>query len=134
MANHIMTRPVSSRILLATSSLHRDIEAGHRTPSLETLAFIVEGIGLLQQQLQSPDAVSEDTVLAVINLWTYEVTLSMGFATQDQNVPKSLAKNVQTHLNGLERSIRWRGGLRNLAPETLWHLAWCVSTMPGYSP
>ena len=134
MANHVMTRPVSSRILLAISSLYRDIERGQRTPSSGTLALVVKGIGLLQQQLKSADIVSDDTILAMINLWAYEATLSMGFATEDHIVPKTLSNNIQTHLSGLQRSIRCRGGLRSLSSETLWQMAWCVSTMPGYSP
>jgi hypothetical protein len=134
MANHIMARPVSSRILLATSSLNRDIERGHRGPTPDTLALVVEGISLLQQQIQRPDAVSDDAILTVLNLWAYEVTLSMGFPTENQNFPKSLTHNIQTHLNGLQRSIKCYGGMQNLSSETLWLLAWCVSTMPGYWP
>lgn len=132
-ANHIMTQPVASRILLAVSSLNRDIEGGHLTPSGDTLALVVAGIGLLQQQIQRPNNVSDDTVLAVLTLWAYEVTLSMGLATEKQAIPKTLTKNIQTHLTGLQRLIKCRGGLRNLSSESLWLLAWCVSTMPGYS-
>ena len=77
---------------------------------------------------------SDDTILAVINLWTDEGTLAMGLASEDQTVPASLTNNNQAHLDGLQRSIKCRGGLRNLSPEALWHLAWCVSTMLGYLP
>ncbi|EXJ69485.1 uncharacterized protein A1O5_07521 [Cladophialophora psammophila CBS 110553] len=142
MVNHIMTRSVSARILLAISSLHRDIETGQQTPSSETLSLILEGIGLLKEHLQRPSGVSDDTVLAVLNLWAYEVTLSIGStrsgpesdSTEGRILPKSLTYNIQTHLNGLQRSINCRGGLRNLSPETLWLLAWCICTLPGYSP
>ncbi|OCT48189.1 hypothetical protein CLCR_04040 [Cladophialophora carrionii] len=134
MAHHIMTRPVSSRILLAISSLNHDIETGHREPTSDTLALVVEGISLLQQHIQRSDAVSEDAILTVLNLWAYEVTLSMGFPTENQKLPQSVTHNIQTHLNGLQRSIKCFGGVQNLSSETLWLLAWCVSTMPGYWP
>ena len=129
-ADHIMTRPASARILLAISSLNRDIEIGYRTPSSDTLGLILEGIRLLKEQIQRPDSVSDDSILAVMSLWAYEVTLSMGSrgldanSTQEQILPKSLTNNIQTHMNGLQRSIRCLGGLRNLSPETLWLLAW----------
>ncbi|KIX96205.1 uncharacterized protein Z520_07983 [Fonsecaea multimorphosa CBS 102226] len=137
--NHVIPRAVPARILLAISSLHRDIEVGHQTPSSVTLNLVLEGIGSLKEHLKSPSAVSDDTILAVINLWAYEVTLSIGSArseslAQGRMLPKSLTDNIQTHLNGLRRSIECRGGLRNLSPETLWLLAWCVCTLPGYSP
>jgi hypothetical protein len=134
MANHMINRPVSSRILLAIGSLNHDIEVGHRTPSLATLAFVVEGIRLLQQQLQISHGVSDDAILAVISLWTYEATVAMGFPGEGQEVPESLSNNIQTHLKGLHRSIMCRGGLRTLSPQTLWLLAWNLSTMPGCSP
>ncbi|KAJ9614544.1 hypothetical protein H2200_002681 [Cladophialophora chaetospira] len=133
MANHIMTQPASSQILLAISSLSHDIECGHQTPSLDTLGLIVDGIRLLQEQLQQPDAVSDDTILAVLSMWSYEVTLTTMFESENQTIPKTMTNNIQTHLCGLQRSITCRGGLRNLSPETLWLLAWCISTMPGYS-
>ncbi|EXJ54602.1 hypothetical protein A1O7_09943 [Cladophialophora yegresii CBS 114405] len=134
MAQHIMTRPVSSRILLAISSLNHDIERGHREPTSDTLALVVEGIGLLQQQIRRPDAMSEDAILTVLSLWAYEVTLSMGVPSENQRFPKSLTHNVHTHLNGLQKSIKCCGGIQNLSSETMWLLAWCVSTMPGYWP
>ncbi|OAG37098.1 hypothetical protein AYO21_08746 [Fonsecaea monophora] len=140
--NHIIPRAVPARILLAISSLHHDIDAGHQTPSSTTLSLMLKGISSLKEQLKSPLAVSDDTILAVINLWVYEVTLSIGSsksgsssgANQGRILPKSLTDNIQTHLNGLQRFIVCRGGLRNLSPETLWLLAWCVCTLPGYSP
>ncbi|OQU98273.1 hypothetical protein CLAIMM_04082 [Cladophialophora immunda] len=142
LVNHVIPRAVPARILLAISSLHHDIEVGHQTPSSETLSLVLEGISSLKEHLQSPSAVSDDTILAVINLWAYEVTLSIGSArsgtdtasAQGKIIPKSLTDNIQTHLHGLQRSIECRGGLRNLSPETLWLLAWCVCTLPGYSP
>ncbi|OAP55303.1 hypothetical protein AYL99_10276 [Fonsecaea erecta] len=142
MVNHVIPRTLPARILLAISSFHRDIEAGHPKPSSGTLSLILEGIGSLKEHLKSPSAVSDDTILAVINLWEYEVTLSMGSArsgadtgsTQENILPKSVTENIRTHLTGLQRSIECHGGLHSLSPETLWLFAWCVCTLPGYSP
>lgn len=134
MAKYMMTREIPSRILLSVSSIHQDIASGHQGPGPETLSLMVEVIRLLQQQLQRPDGVCDDTILTVTCLWNYEVTVSMGFPNRKQTVDESLTSNTQTHLNGLQRSIKCCGGLQNLSSETLWMLAWCVSTLPGYSP
>lgn len=134
MAKYMMTREIPSRILLAVASIHQDVASGHQGPGPETLSYMVEGIRLLQQQLQRPDGVCDDTILTVTALWAYEVTVSMGFPNRKHTADESLTSNMQTHLNGLQRSIKCCGGLQNLSSETLWMLAWCVSTLPGYSP
>lgn len=133
MANHIMTHPAASQILLAVSSLNRDMENGYQTPSTNTLNFLVDGIRLLQEQIRQPDEASDDTILAVLSMWAYEVTLATMFAAEDQTIHKTLTNNIQTHLGGLQRLITCRGGLHNLSSQTLWLVAWCTSTMPGYS-
>ncbi|OAL22218.1 hypothetical protein AYO22_07262 [Fonsecaea multimorphosa] len=93
--NHVIPRAVPARILLAISSLHRDIEVGHQTPSSVTLNLVLEGIGSLKEHLKSPSAVSDDTILAVINLWAYEVTLSIGSARRYSPVDiRMMAPNV----------------------------------------
>lgn len=132
MAHHLLSRHLPAQILLATSSLSRDIELGYHTPTSDTIGLVLEGIRLLKEQIQRPDGVSEDSILAVINLWIYEVTLTMdvaetgseNMATQEQLLSKSLTSNIQTHIDGLQRSILCLGGVRNLSPETSWLLAW----------
>ncbi len=131
MARHLMKRRLPAYFLLALCSLHRDLESGHRTPTSDTLGFLLEGIQSLKEQLESPDGVSDDIILAVCCLWKYEAALTMGLveesaptATEAQTLAKSFTSNIQTHIDGLQRSIKCLGGLPNLSSETLWLVAW----------
>lgn len=122
----------SANILLALTSLNKDFEAGHRTPTSDTLGLVLEGIRLLKAQLETAHGVSEDSILAVLCLWKYEVKLMMGVAekspkttsAKDQSTSKSWTSNVQVHISGLQRSIKYIGGLQNLSSEAQWLLAW----------
>ena len=132
MTNHQVSRPLPAQILLAISSVSQDFEAEHTMPTSDTIALMLEGISLLKGQIQQPNGVSDDTIQAVINLWIYEVTLNMdavkrssgAMSSQGQMVSRALASNIQTHINGLQRSVGCLGGLQSLSSETSWLLAW----------
>jgi hypothetical protein len=131
MAQYLMKRRLPACFLLAQCSLHKDLESGCRTPTPDTLNFLLRGIQLLKEQLKRPDGVSDDIVLAVACLWKYEASLTMGIVeesaptlTETQTLAKSFTSNIRTHIDGLQRSIKCVGGLSNLSSETLWLLAW----------
>lgn len=132
MARYILSRPLPAQFLLATSSLSRDLASNRRSPSPGTLGLMLNGIRLLKEQIQKPEGLSEDSILAMINFWMYEAVLTMDVVElepeshprlEDQ-IPKGVPDSVKTHIDGLERSIGLLGGLRSLTPVTLSLLAW----------
>ncbi|KAJ9633989.1 hypothetical protein H2204_006536 [Knufia peltigerae] len=129
MARHILKRKSPSQVLLAISSLCRDHDAGHQQPTSETIALMLRGILLLKEQLQKSDGINGDSILTMTNLWTYEAVL--GFDIVDNMTTQSTRANsaaslqsIQTHIDGLRRSITHMGGLNHLPPEAMWSVAW----------
>lgn len=129
MARHILERKSPSQVLLAISSLCRDHDAGHQQPTSETIALMLRGILLLKEQLQKSDGINGDSILTMTNLWTYEAVL--GFDIVDNMTTQSTRANtaaslqsIQTHIDGLRRSITHMGGLNHLPPEAMWSVAW----------
>ncbi|KIX05565.1 uncharacterized protein Z518_06437 [Rhinocladiella mackenziei CBS 650.93] len=121
MAKHLLKRPLPAHIFLSILSLNRDIELG-QSPTSETIGLVLGGIRLLKQQIQNPN---DDSIAAVISLWIYEVTLAMDVVQRMSRHDQILvSSNIQTHVDGLRRSLKCLGGPRNLSAETLWLLAW----------
>ena len=93
---------------------------------------MLDGLRTLKERISTPEGLSEDSILAMINLWIYEVVLTMDVvdghpereATQTRQLPKAVPDSIRTHIDGLERSIRLLGGLRSLSPVTVSLLAW----------
>ncbi|KAI1626431.1 hypothetical protein EDD37DRAFT_607996 [Exophiala viscosa] len=140
-ARHILNRPLPAQFLLATSSLSRDLDSGRRSPTSETIGLMLNGIRMLKERINTPAGLSEEIILAMVNLWMYEAVLTMDVVddgperepTQGRQLPKVVPGGIQTHIDGLERSISLLGGLKSLSPVTVSLLAWCTSTLPGYS-
>lgn len=133
--NHILKRALPAQFLLATISLSRDNESGPGRPSPETISLLLDGLGSLKEQIQRPSGISDDSILAVINLWIYEATLLMGISPTHirKSTPKSQPvisaasqSKIQAHIDGLQRSIACYGGLHMLSAECQWALAWYV--------
>ncbi|KAK5219908.1 hypothetical protein LTR72_007439 [Exophiala xenobiotica] len=138
MARHVLERRLPGQVLLAVSSLCQDMDSGHQHPSSTTITLMLESIHRLKEQLEKPDGVGDDTILAMTNLWVYEAVLAMGRVDmpgqKPLHNPGSSQQSIQTHIDGLQRSIKHLGGLSQLSPEAMWSVAWCVGNLPGYSP
>ncbi|KAK5025039.1 hypothetical protein LTS07_008418 [Exophiala sideris] len=132
MARHILNRSLPAQFLIATSSLSRDLDSGHRSPTTETIELMLDGLRTLKERINTPEGLSEDSILAMINLWMYEAVLIMDVSdaeperepTQHQQFRNVVPDSIQTHINGLERSIRLMGGVKSLSPVTVSLLAW----------
>ncbi|KAK5233075.1 hypothetical protein LTR47_005939 [Exophiala xenobiotica] len=138
MARHVLERRLPGQVLLAVSSLCQDMDSGHQHPSSTTITLMLESIHRLKEQLEKPDGVGDDTILAMTNLWVYEAVLAMGRVDmpgqKPTHNPGASQQSIQTHVDGLQRSIKHVGGLSRLSPEAMWSVAWCVGNLPGYSP
>lgn len=128
-------RPLPAKFLRATISLSRDSESGTGPgrPSSGTLSLLLDGLGSLKEQIQTPGIISDDSILAVINLWIYEATLLMDITSvqtsksaskPQQPVSATDQTKIQAHIDGLQRLIACHGGLHNLSAECEWALAW----------
>jgi hypothetical protein len=135
----MLKRALPAQFLLATISLSRDNESGPGRPSPETISLLLDGLGSLKEQIQRPSGISDDSILAVINLWIYEATLLMGLppaqgrrsTTKSQPLVSAAGQSkIQAHIDGLQRSIACYGGLQRLSAECLWALAWYAVEYP----
>ena len=79
--------------------------------TIDCLGLHSEGLRRLDEQFQAVEPVSNDCVLAALQLWIFEAKFD--FST-----------HVTTHIDGLQRLILFSGGLQSLRPETLWLLTW----------
>ncbi|KIW09983.1 hypothetical protein PV08_11759 [Exophiala spinifera] len=136
-ARHMLLRKLPCQVLLAISSLYRDLDAGRQDPTSETIAFMLGGIQLLKEQLQTPDTIDGDSILTMTGLWMYEAVLRFEIVDWVSTRPtttntESSLQSIQAHLDGLRRSIAHIGGLKYLPPEAMWSVAWCVASLPGY--
>lgn len=131
--NYVLSRGLPARFLYATISLSRDNQSGTARPSPETISLLLDGLGFLKEQIQRPSGISDDSILAVINLWMYEATLLMDVhplqtARRATKSPLLLSaadqRKIDAHINGLQRSIACYGGLQALSAEGLYALAW----------
>lgn len=130
---HVLARPLPAKFLRATISLSRDNESGPGRPSPETISLLLDGLGSLKEQIQTPDMMSDDRILAVMNLWIYEATLLMDIPSMQssrsahktpQPISSADQKKIQAHINGLQKLIACHGGIQNLTAECEWALAW----------
>ncbi len=128
MDRHSLERQLPGQVLLAVSSLCQDLESGHQNPSSPTITLMLESIQRLKQQLHKPDGVGDDTILAMANLWVYEAVLAMDRVDmpgqKSIHNSRSSQHSIQTHVDGLQRSIKHIGGLSRLSPEATWSVAW----------
>lgn len=128
MDRHALERRLPGQVLLAVSSLCQDLESGHQNPSSPTITLMLESIQRLKQQLHKPDGVGDDTILAMANLWVYEAVLAMDRVDmpgqKSIHNSRSSQHSIQTHVDGLQRSIKHIGGLSRLSPEATWSVAW----------
>jgi len=128
MDRHSLERQLPGQVLLAVSSLCQDLESGHQNPSPPTITLMLESIQRLKEKLHKPDGVGDDTIIAMTNLWVYEAVLAMDHVDMPGQKPinnsGSSRKSIQTHVDGLQRSIKHIGGLSRLSSETMWSVAW----------
>jgi len=131
--NYVLSRRLPAQFLYATISLSRDNQSSTARPSPETISLLLDGLVFLKEQIQRPSGISDDSILAVINLWMYEATLLMDMppvqpakrtAKSSPLLSAADQRKIEAHIDGLQRSIACYGGLQALSAECLYALAW----------